>query len=456
MSIGFEIIVIALLILGNGIFAMSEMAVITARKSRLQDWVNRGNRRARAALELAQAPNQLLSSVQIGITLIGILTGTFAGRGAAAWMADYVRALPVIGRYHEEVGLGLVVVIITYFSLVIGELVPKRLALRHPESIASWVAVPLGLFARLSAPMVYLLSISTDLVCRLFGRAQSQEPPVTEEEIKNLVQQGARAGIFQEEAEDMVQAVLHLGDKTARSLMTPRTQIAWLDLESSMDQIRAKIGTSGRSRFPVAAGSLDKVTGIVQAKDLLALTLANQPIDLKALMHEPLFVPRTISALEVLESFKKTNQHIALVVDEYGGIEGLLTHHDILEAIAGDIPIGEKPVDPKAVKRHDGSWLLDGMLSVEEFKEIFHVETLPGEKRDAYQTLGGFVFTQMGRVPAVAECFEWRGFRFEIVDMDGKRIDKVLVVSQDAAGAMSAPPEPNSQPATKTLTGDGD
>jgi len=456
MSIGFEIIVIALLILGNGIFAMSEMAVITARKSRLQDWVNRGNRRARAALELAQAPNQLLSSVQIGITLIGILTGTFAGRGAAAWMADYVRALPVIGRYHEEVGLGLVVVIITYFSLVIGELVPKRLALRHPESIASWVAVPLGLFARLSAPMVYLLSISTDLVCRLFGRAQSQEPPVTEEEIKNLVQQGARAGIFQEEAEDMVQAVLHLGDKTARSLMTPRTQIAWLDLESSMDQIRAKIGTSGRSRFPVAAGSLDKVTGIVQAKDLLALTLANQPIDLKALMHEPLFVPRTISALEVLESFKKTNQHIALVVDEYGGIEGLLTHHDILEAIAGDIPIGEKPVDPKAVKRHDGSWLLDGMLSVEEFKEIFHVETLPGEKRDAYQTLGGFVFTQMGRVPAVAECFEWRGFRFEIVDMDGKRIDKVLVVSQDAADAMSAPPEPNSQPATKTLTGDGD
>ena len=450
MSIGFEIIVIALLILGNGVFAMSEMAVITARKSRLQDWVNRGNSRARAALELAQAPNQLLSSVQIGITLIGILTGTFAGRGAAAWMAEYVRSLPFIGPYHEEIGLGLVVLIITYFSLVVGELVPKRLAMRHPESIATWVAVPLGLFARLSAPMVYLLSVSTDLVCRLFGRAQSQEPPVTEEEIKKLVQQGARAGVFQEEAEDMVQAVLRLGDKTARSLMTPRTQIAWLDLESSMEQIRAKIGASGRSRFPVAAGSLDKVTGIVQAKDLLALTLANKPIDLNALMQEPLFVPRTISALEVLESFKKTNKHIALVVDEYGGIEGLLTHHDILEAIAGDIPIGEKPVDPKAVRRHDGSWLLDGMLSVEEFKEIFHVDTLPGEKRDAYQTLGGFVFTQMGRVPAVAEFFEWRGLRFEIVDMDGKRIDKVLVMSKDVVAAMNAPPEIDSQSGQKT------
>jgi magnesium and cobalt exporter, CNNM family len=456
MSIGFEIIVIALLILGNGVFAMSEMAVISARKSRLQDWVERGHSRARAALELGQAPNQLLASVQFGITLIGILTGIFAGRGAAQWMAESVRDLPYIGLYREEVGLALVVFIITYFSLVVGELVPKRLAMRHPEAIATWVAVPLGVFTRLSAPMVHLLSVSTDLVCRLFGHIPSQEPPVTEEDIKNLVQQGAKAGIFQEEAEEMVQAVLHLGDKTARSLMTPRSLIAWLDLESGMDQIRAKIGASGRSRFPVAAGSLDKVTGIVQAKDLLALTLANKPIDLNALMLEPLFVPRTISALEVLETFKKTNKHIALVVDEYGGIEGLLTHHDILEAIAGDIPIGEKPADPKAVRRHDGSWLLDGMLSVEEFKEIFHVDTLPGEKRDAYQTLGGFVFTQMGRVPAVAESFEWRGFIFEIVDMDGKRIDKVLVMSKDAPGAVSAAPEIDSQPTPKTLTSSGD
>jgi putative hemolysin len=450
MSIEFEIVLIALLILGNGVFAMSEIAVITARKSRLQDWVNKGNSRARAALELAQAPNQLLSSVQIGITLMSILIGTFAGRGAAESMAEYISALPIVGTYHQEVGLGLVVIIITYFSLVIGELVPKRLAMRHPESIATWVAVPLRWFAWLSAPMVHLLSISTDLICRLCGQTQSQEPPVTEEEIKNLVQQGARAGIFQQEAEDMVQAVLHLGDKTARSLMTPRTQIAWLDLESSMEQIRAKIGASGRSRFPVAAGSLDKVSGIVQAKDLLALALANKPIDLNTLMQEPLFVPRTISALELLESFKQTNKHIALVVDEYGGIEGLLTHHDILQAIAGDIPIGEKPADPKAVKRHDGSWLLDGMLSIEEFKEIFHVETLPGEKRDAYQTLGGFVFTQMGRVPAVAEFFEWRGLRFEIVDMDGKRIDKVLVMSKDAMGAVNGRREIDSHSGTKT------
>jgi putative hemolysin len=453
--IGGELLTISVLILANGVFAMSEMAVITARKSRLQDWVNKGNARAKVALELAQTPNRLLSSVQIGITLIGILTGAFAGRGVAEWLAQYLKALPGLDPYHRETALGLVVLVITFFSLVIGELVPKRLAMRHPESIATWVAVPLRGFAWLSAPMVYLLSASTELVCRLFGRTPAQQAPVTQEEITTLVQQGAEAGIFEETAEDMVDAVLRLGATTARSLMTPRSQISWLDLENTMEQVRATIAESGHSRFPVAEGSLDKVTGVVQAKDLLVHTLAGQPIDLTALMQEPLFVPRTISALELLDSFKMSNKHLALVVDEYGGIEGLLTHHDILEAIAGAIPIGEKAVDAKAVRRHDGSWLLDGMLSVDDFKEIFNVETLPGEKRDAYQTLGGFIFTQMGRVPAVAESFEWQGLRLEIVDMDGKRIDKVLVLSKDAVDSVNAAPASVSPPQPKTPSGIG-
>jgi len=445
MSVGAEVLIIALLIVANGIFAMSEMAVITSRKSRLEDWVKKGHSRAKVALELADSPNRFLSSVQIGITLVGILAGAFAGRSVAGWMADLLAPLPGVGAYNHEIGLGLVVLAITYFSLVIGELVPKRLAMRHPEAIASWLAVPLRLFSRICAPMVHLLSFSTDLVCRLFGKAQVAEPPVTEEEIKTLVQQGTEAGIFEEEAEELVGAVLRLGDKNARSLMTPRTQIAWLDLNSDMEQIRKKIFESGHSRFPVAAGSLDQVTGVVQAKDLLAHLLAGKAIDLPASIQQPLFVPRTITALELLESFKNSNKHIALVVDEYGGIEGLLTHHDILEAIAGDIPIGERPSDPKAIQRHDGSWLLDGMLSVEEFKEIFHVETLPGEQRDAYQTLGGFVFNQMGRVPAVTESFEWRGLRFEIVDMDGKRIDKVLVIGKERK--VSEDPSSLSEPA---------
>ena len=427
LDIGGEIVIILVLIIVNGLFALSEMAVITARKSRLQDWIKKGNRRAKAALELALAPNRVLSAVQIGITLVGILAGAFAGRGAAQWLANHIAVIPIVGRYHQEIGLGLVVLVITYFSLVIGELVPKRLALRHPETIATYVAYPLRWFAKLASPMVHLLSLSTDAVCRVFGKRSGVEPPVTEEEIKTLVQQGTEAGVFEESEQDMVEAVLRLGDKTARSLMTPRTQIAWLDLEDNAERMREQIMTSGHSRFPVATGSLDKVDGVVQAKELLSHSLAGHALDLKSLMQQPLFVPRTLSALEVLESFKKSGQHIALVVDEYGGIEGLLTHHDILEAIAGDIPFDGRPADPKAVQRHDGSWLLDGMLSVDEFKEIFQIDVLPGEKRDAYQTLGGFVFTRMGRIPSVSDSFEWNGLRIEVVDMDGKRIDKVLV-----------------------------
>lgn len=439
-EIGWEIVVILLLIVANGVFALSEMAVVTARKSRLQDWIKKGNRRAKAALELALAPNRFLSAVQIGITLVGILAGAFAGRSVAEWLATYIVDVPMIGRYHEEVSLGLVVIVITYVSLVVGELVPKRLALRHPEAIATYVAYPLRWFTWLSSPMIFLLNLSTDTVCRLLGRSQGGEPPVTEEEIKTLVQQGTAAGVFEESEQDMVEAVFRLGDKTARTLMTPRTQIAWIDLEDSPARIREKIIGSGHSRFPVAAGSLDKVDGIVQAKELLGHILAGYSLDLKALMQQPLFVPRTVTALEVLEVFKKSGQHIALVVDEYGGIEGLLTHHDILEAIAGDIPLDGKPTDPKAVQRHDGSWLLDGMLSVDEFKEIFNLEVLPGEKRDAYQTLGGFVFTSMGRIPSVSDAFEWNGLRIEVVDMDGKRIDKVLVSPSPSNDLRTAEP----------------
>ena len=428
-EIGMDILIILLLTLANGVFAMSEMAMVTARKSRLQEWASKGNLRARTALELAHTPNRFLLTVQISITLVGILAGAFAARTLAHHMAPLLTSIPSIEPYSQPIALGLVLLLITYFLFVMGDLVPKRLAMRYPETIATVAAIPLRWFSRILSPLVYLLTISTDMVSRLFGKAEAQESPVTEEEIKTLVQQGTEAGVFEESEQDMVEAVLHLGDKTARSLMTPRTQIVWLDLENRIDQIHEKIIESGYSRFPVGTGSLDDVTGIVQAKDLLTANLAGRPMDLKALVQQPLFVPRTISALALLESFRSSGQHIALVVDEYGGIEGLLTHHDILEAIAGDMPFDAKPSDPKAVQRHDGSWLLDGMLSVDEFKEIFHVESLPGEKRDAYQTLGGFIFTQMGRVPSVAEHFEWNDLRFEVVDMDGKRIDKVLVTS---------------------------
>jgi len=428
-EIAIDILIIVLLTFASGVFAMSEMAVVTARKSRLQEWASKGNTRARTALELAHTPNRFLSTLQISITFVSILAGAFAATTLAQRMVPLLTSIPPLEPYSQPLALGLALLLITYFLFVLGDLVPKRLAMRYPETIATVTAIPLRWFSKILSPIVHLLTISSDMVSRLFGRAEAQESAVTEEEIKTLVQQGTEAGVFEESEQDMVEAVLRLGDKTARSLMTPRTQIVWLDLENRIDQIHEKIIESGYSRFPVGTGSLDDATGIVQAKDLLTANLAGKPMDLKALVQQPLFVPRTISALALLESFRSSGQHIALVVDEYGGIEGLLTHHDILEAIAGDMPFDAKPSDPKAVQRHDGSWLLDGMLSVDEFKEIFHVESLPGEKRDAYQTLGGFIFTQMGRVPSVAEHFEWNDLRFEVVDMDGKRIDKVLVTA---------------------------
>jgi putative hemolysin len=438
-EIGGEIVIVFLLILANGVFAMSEMAVVAARKSRLLDWANKGNARARAAVELASTPNRFLSAVQIGITLIGILAGAFGGTTLAERLAEYFNTFPALEPYGRTMGLAIVVAGITYFSLVIGELVPKRLALRHPETIAGFVARPMHWVSTFSAPLVYLLSVSTDSVFRVFGKRNIEEPPVTEEEIKTLVQKGTEAGVFEESEQDLVEAVIGLGDRSARSLMTPRSQIIWLDLDDSVDAIIAQAVESPYSRFPISSGSLDHVCGVIHAKDLFAQRVSGKTVDIKALMQEPSFVPRSVSALHVLELFKQTGRHIAFVVDEYGGIEGLLTHHDLLEAIAGEISAGEKRGELKAVQRHDGSWLLDGMLAVDEFKEIFNLEELPGEKRDAFQTLGGFLFTRFGRVPAVSDSFVWHNLRFEIVDMDGKRIDKVLVMPDEQGLAGSNP-----------------
>jgi putative hemolysin len=429
-TIAFEISAIFLLLIANGIFAMSEIAIVTARKSRLQELANNGKAKARAALDLANNPNRFLSTVQVGITLVGILAGAFGGGAIREWLATQLHSIPIIAPYSRSLALGIVVITITYFSVIVGELVPKRLALGHPESIAMFMAPVMRLLLAVGAPLVHLFTFSTDLVFRLVGKRFDERTVVSEEEITTLLQQGTEAGVFHETEQEMVEAVFQLGDMSARGLMTTRTQIIWLDLNDPVEEIRAKLSDSGHSRFPVCEGSLDNVVGIVQAKDLLTNFLSGKNVELKATMQPADFAPKSMTALQLLDHIKKTSSHIVLVVDEYGGTEGLLTHHDILEAIAGDMPLGTTPIEPKAVQRKDGSWLLDGMLSVEEFKELFHIEDLPGEKKDSFQTLGGFLFTQMGRVPSVAESFEWNTLRFEIVDMDGKRIDKVLVSSR--------------------------
>ncbi len=435
-----EMAIIFLLIVASGLFAMAEMAVVTARKSRLEERARKGSSSAGIVLDLARSPRRFLATVQLGITFATILIGAVAGGAVADWLAARLEFLSELGGYRDALGLALAVLAAACLTLVLGEFIPKRLALRYPEKLAIALALPLRFFTRACAPLVRALTFCTDATDRLFGARDANEPQVTEEEIKMLVRRATQAGVLEKTEQNMFEAVLRFGDKSARALMTPRTRIAWLDLESSAAQVREKIIASGHSCFPVGSGGLDTVAGVVHAKDLLAHNLAGHALDLRALCHQPMFLPRTVTALEVLESFKKSGQHLALVVDEYGGIEGLLTQHDILKAIAGDIAFEGRVENPKAVERQDGSWLLDGMLSIDEFKEIFDLASLPGEKRDAYQTLGGFVFTQMGRIPAVAECFDWNGLRLEVVDMDGKRIDKVLVTRVQEAGAADAAP----------------
>jgi putative hemolysin len=425
-SVLFEALVIFLLIILNGVFAMSEIAVVSARKTRLEQWANEGDGRARAALELANSPNQFLATIQIGITLIGILAGAFGGATIARAIAIGLDEIPMVAPYSRPVSLAIVVLIITCLSLIVGELVPKRLALNSPERIASTMATPMRALARLASPIVYVLDRSTDAVLRVLGMRPIVEAPVTEEEIRALIAQGTQAGMFDEAEQEMVERVFRLGDRRVGAVMTPRTEIVWVDSDALPEEIQQTIAQSTHSRILVAQGSLDDVLGVVHAKELLLPLLRGEPLDLAAVLRQPLYVPESMRALEVLELFKQSATHIALVIDEYGGVQGLLTPSDILEAIVGDLPEPGEQVDPLAVQREDGSWLLDGMLSIDDFKELFHLGRLPDEDQGVYQTLAGFVIMQLGRIPVVSDHFEWGGLRIEVVDMDGNRVDKIL------------------------------
>ncbi len=427
-SITFEILIILVLIIANGVFSMSEMAIVSARKVRLQQLANQGDAKARAALKLAESPNHFLSTVQVGISLIGILTGAFGGATIANRLAVYVKLVPLLAPYSEPISFGIVVLIITYLSLIVGELVPKRLALNNPERIASNVAIPMRALSAIASPMVYLLSASTDLILRVLGITASTEPQVTEEEIKILIEQGTEAGTFEEAEQDMVERVFRLGDRPVSYLMTPRPDIVWLDLDDSAEENRQKMVDSAYSRYPVCQGGLDNVLGVIPVTDLLARSFRGEPLDLTIGLRQPVFVPESTRGLKVLELFKQTITHMALVVDEYGVIQGLVTLNDIMSEIVGDVPSTDGQDQPQAVQREDGSWLLDGMLPVEEFLELFGMEEWESDERGSYQTLGGFVITHLGRIPAAADHFEWQSMRIEVMDMDGNRVDKVLVV----------------------------
>ncbi|MCE7949212.1 MAG: HlyC/CorC family transporter [Chloroflexi bacterium CFX4] len=436
-----ELLIILLLIIANGVFAMSETALLSSRKARLQQRANGGDARAAAALELANKPNTFLATVQIGITLIGILAGAFGGATLAGSLADILRGVPFLAPSAEAIAFTLIVLLITYLSLIIGELVPKQLALNNPERIVSLVAAPMSILSRLTAPLVRLLDGSTSLVLRLLNVRPSDEPAVTEEEIKVMIAQGAQTGTFEEVERELVDGVFSLADVRVDALMTPRTEVTWFEVNEPIESVRQKIVESGKSRFPVARGSLDDVIGVVRAKDLLARALEGLPFDLTASLQPPLFVPESLTALRMLNQFRDANTHIALIIDEYGGLRGVVTIADILAEIVGGIYLEEEAVEPDVVQREDGSWLIDGMFMVDDLEAMFPMLTLPAESEREYQTLGGYLMSQFGRIPQMGDLHEADGLRFEVVDMDGYRVDRVLVAKipppQDAETADS-------------------
>ena len=429
-SLSLEILVILLLLIGNGFFAMAEMALVSARKPRLQQWANEGDNRAQQALELVRMPNRFLSTVQIGITLVGVLAGAFGGATIAERMAAGLGRITWLAPYSRALSVGITVVWITYLTLVLGELVPKRLALHAPERIACAVAALMRTLSLATAPVVHLLSVSTDAMLRLVGVRSLAEALVTPEEIGVLLRQATQAGVFREVEQDMVEGILRLNNRRVSVLAIPRTEIEWLDHDATAEEIRAHIAASPYDQYPVCEGSLDNVIGVVRARDLLSRCLAGEPLDLRALAHPPLFIPETMLASKALELLRKSPVHMAFVMDEYGGLQGLVTIHNVVEEIVGDIVMTR----PQATRRKDGSWLVDGMLPIQDFKEIFNLKRLPGEERDIYQTVGGFVMTCLGRIPVPADQFSWGGLRFEVMDMDGRRVDKVLVTPTRPSG----------------------
>jgi len=422
-----ELVIIGLLILLNGFFAMSELAIVSSRRARLQQLVQAGRPGAASALRLADDPTGFLSTVQIGITLVGIFAGAYSGATLATPLAEYLATYPVIGGRAETVAFAVVVVGITYFSLIIGELVPKRMALNNAEAIAVVVAPVMRLLSRIGAPVVWFLRISTNALLALLGVRPKSDAAVTEEEVKTMIAEGTDAGVFHPSERSMIEGVLRLDDRSVRSVMVPRPDVVWLDADGPAEAALDRIAESGHSRFPVSRGTIDEVFGIVHAKDLLHQRHAGGPTDLAAAARDPLFVNESMHVLTLLERFKSSPVHMAVVLDEHGGIEGIVTPVDILIAIAGDLPESEHDT-PYATQRDDGSWLLDGRMVIDDVERTLDLDGMVDES--SYTTLAGFMLDKMQHLPEVGENFAWKGWRFEVVDLDGRRIDKVLATPE--------------------------
>ncbi|MGQ9805754.1 MAG: hemolysin family protein [Chlorobiales bacterium] len=421
--VAFEITLIFILILANGVFALAEIAIVSSKKTRLEQFALKGVRGAKVALELANAPDKFLSTVQVGITLIGILAGAFGGATLSAPLSEYLSQFSFLDAYSESISLGIVVSAITFLSLIVGELVPKRIALNNPEVIACAVATPLLWLARIANPIVSLLSGSTNLVMKLLGIKANPETPVTEEEVRIMIALGTKSGEFEPVEQDLINRIFKLSDRRISELMTPKNEILWIDLHDPEKTIRELVLSKPHAAFPVGNDSLDDIVGVVRAKDILVALEKGEPLDLQRLMKKPTFFLESLSAFRVFEKLRKVKPQLAIIINEYGATQGLITLNDILGSITGDID-GEA-LEPYAVQRNDGTWLIEGLMPIRDFKEQFHLAELPDED-SGFETLGGFVMHQLGTIPKEGQAFEWNNARFEVVDMDGRRIDKIL------------------------------
>lgn len=429
-----NVMLVLVFILLNGVFAMSEIAIVSSRRARLLHLADAGSSGARRALGLASEPTRFLSSMQVGITGIGILNGAIGEASIATRLRPAFAQVPLLEPYAEVLSLGVMVILLTYVSLILGELVPKRLALLHPEATASIIARPMELLAAAGRPIVTLLTFSTDATLRVFGVRQVKQPAVTMEEIKVLLEQGTDEGIFEVAEHEMVTNVLNLDDRSVGAVLTPRSDIVFLDVRDPLDTVREKLRTHGHDVLPLCDGGLDHVLGFVRSTAVLKKLLEGAAIDLPALAEKPLFVPETVSLMKLLEQFKRTHLPVALVVDEFGDVAGLVSLTDVITAIVGDLP-AEPGEEPMIVRRDDGSWSLDGGLDLDTvLRTLGAGSILSDDDRLHYHTLGGLAMLALGRVPRTGDVFERGGHRFEIVDMDGNRVDRVLVSRTERVG----------------------
>lgn len=433
-----ELIIILLLLALNGVFAMSELAIVTARKVRLEQRADEGDMGAKAALRLAKNPTQFLSTVQVYITLIGVVVGAFGGATVAKQLAIAFNSVPALVPYGDALGLGTVVTLITYLSLVVGELVPKGVALSNPERIASLVARPMHVLARLSAPLVKPLTAPTNVVLRLFGIRVNTDPLITVGEIRSLVEQGAESGVVEGIEHQMVEGVFRLGDRVVSDLMTPRIKLEWLDISASPEAVRAAIVAQAKPHVLVCNGAVDSVLGIVFFEALLVQCLAGRAMDLRAALREPLYVPATMPAVTLLERLRTSRQRVAVALDEYGGLQGVVTLDDVVEAIVGELPLPGETTQPPILRQREATWSIHGSVPIEDVEAALDLPEMSQDKRAGVRTFGGLVTTLLGRVAGVGDAVRWDCVRVEVTAMEGRRIERVTVTKRlETAGTGS-------------------